>query len=137
MTGPSDPALRRSRVCYDHLAGELAVRFFSTAMSHGWFDAQHLPDESTSVRLLPIGREGLARLGIDADLTADPVANTRRPGCRACMDWSERRHHLAGTIGARLLTHCLQRGWAVRAPDSRAVVFRKRGERALFEAFAE
>lgn len=131
VTGPSDPALRRARVCYDHLAGEIAVRFFDRAIAHGWFDAEPLPDETTAVRLTRSGEAAFSALGIDAGA----AAAARRPRCRACMDWSERRHHLAGALGARLLDTCLERGWARRGRDSRAVTFLARGERALFAEF--
>lgn len=131
VTGPADPALRRARVCYDHLAGDVAVRFFEAAAEHGWFESQTLPDETTTVAATPLGLDGLSRLGVDVAVPRD----TRRPTCRACMDWSERRHHLAGTFGARLLDLCLSRGWARRTADSRAIVFRAQGERALFAVF--
>lgn len=131
VTGPSDPALRRARVCYDHLAGELAVRCFELARARDWFDEHVLPDETTAVQLTPNGAAALSRAGIDVGAAAD----SRRPACRACMDWSERRHHLAGTLGARLLIHCLERGWARRVSDSRAVKFDRRGEQALLAVF--
>ncbi len=130
VTGPADPALRRARACYDHLAGDLAVRFFDAAVDRGWFDARPVHDETTTVVLTDVGARGLTALGVD-------VAPDRgRAPCRACMDWSERRHHLAGTLGARLLTHCLARGWGRRAGTSRAVTFDARGERALLAPFA-
>ena len=131
-TGPSDPALRRARVCYDHLAGEIAVRFFERAIGHGWFETGPPADETTAVRLTEAGEAGFAALDIE---TRAP-SGSRRARCRACMDWSERRHHLAGALGARLLDACLERGWVRRTGQSRAVAFGARGERALFAAFS-
>jgi hypothetical protein len=70
-------------------------------------------------------------------LDVSSLEDARRPVCLACLDWSERRHHLAGSLGAALLGHCLSRGWARRQRDSRVVVFSALGERALHARFAE
>ncbi|WP_229804569.1 hypothetical protein [Paludibacterium paludis] len=84
---------------------------------------------------LKVGPEGLAWfrwMGIDAG----EVANGRRALCRACLDWSERRHHLAGALGAALFEWVLALGWARRVPDSRIVICTPQGEasfRGLFE----
>jgi len=120
--GPSDPALRVARVCYDHLAGERGV----------W-----MLDRLRERRLLthdvsPAGHEFFTRFGIDVDA----LSRARRVLCRTCLDWSERRHHLAGALGAALLQRIFALGWARREIDSRVVVFSEKGDlvfRAQFE----
>jgi DNA-binding transcriptional ArsR family regulator len=118
---PREPALRKARVCYDHLAGELGVFVYEGMARHGAFAL-----DADGVALTPAGRALVARLGID------PLpAATRRPLCRHCLDWSERRHHLAGALGTALLDRFQQLGWAHRVPDSRVLAFSANGEAAL------
>jgi len=123
-TGPRDPELRRARVCYDHLAGDAAVRMYDRLQAAGMIAAT-----AGALRLTKAGERFFSALGIDLDA----VASGRRPLCRACLDWSERRHHLAGALGAALLDHIYDRGWAERAANSRVVTFTKAGA-ARFEA---
>jgi len=125
-TGPRDPALRRARVCYDHLAGELAVALFDSMAGRGF-----LALEACGVRLTGTGEGFVSGLGI----ALDGAAETGRPFCRACLDWSERRDHLAGPLGARLLQLSYASGWARRAADSRAVTITPKGQAALGAAF--
>ena len=128
MAGPRDPALRRARVCYDHLAGHHAVVLFERAVDRGWLDVRPAADERTprDADRGPAPTRS-ARRGIDIDA----VRHGRRPPCLACMDWSERRHHLAGGLGSAVLELCLKKRWARRTADSRAVVFGPAGERAF------
>lgn len=126
MAGPREPALRHARVCYDHLAGDLGVRVFDSLVAQ-----RHVRDGAGGLAPTTGGRRFFARLGIDVDA----LAGGRRPLCRACLDWSVRRHHLAGSVGAALLAQCLARGWARRLRDSRVVSFTPPGERALAEWF--
>ena len=91
-TGPKDPALRRARICYDHLAGDLGVQMLDSMKKQRLVRAEQAGDR-TDRRRPALHGEGLQ---IDADALAHP----RRPVCKACLDWSERRHHLAGTLGA-------------------------------------
>jgi hypothetical protein len=79
----------------------------------------------------PRGREFFAELGLDTDA----LARERRPLCRTCLDWSMRRHHLAGALGAALLRRCYELGWARREKGSRVVLFSPAGEKALRERF--
>lgn len=65
------------------------------------------------------------------DIDTDRIATAKRSFCRACLDWSERRHHLAGALGAALLVRIQELGWAKREKGSRAIVFSDRGELAL------
>jgi hypothetical protein len=80
-----------------------------------------------AIALTDIGQRIVRELGIDTAA----LASTRRPACRTCLDWSERRHHLAGTVGAALLKRFEELGWAKRLPESRVMAFSPAGERAL------
>lgn len=125
-TGPKDPALRKARVCYDHLAGELGVLLYASLLQRQAFDFN-----DTTVALSAEGERLISELGIDAR----GVRSQKRVSCRVCMDWSERRHHLAGAVGAALLARVIELGWAVRDRSSRAVNFRPHGERAFRDCF--
>lgn len=121
-TGPRDPALRKARVCYDHLAGELGVLAYEEMLRQGVFEIRQ-----EGPWLTQHGRLWFRHLGIDTDA----LACAKRSFCRACLDWSERRHHLAGALGAALLTRIQELGWAKRARDSRVIVFSDQGEASL------
>lgn len=123
---PREPALRKARVCYDHLAGELGVLVFD-----GLEERRLLHTGSEGLQLTPRGRQFFAGMGIDTDA----LASQRRPLCRACLDWSVRRHHLAGALGAALLQRCYALGWARRLKDSRVVNFSTAGEKELRDRF--
>lgn len=121
-SSPREPALRKARVCYDHLAGELGVLLYERLLARGAF----APD-AAGLRLTEAGSAIAGALGVD--VTA--ASGTRRAFCRTCLDWSERRHHLAGTLGDALLARFEELGWARRSLDSRVVAFSEAGERAL------
>jgi DNA-binding transcriptional ArsR family regulator len=124
---PREPALRKARVCYDHLAGELGVLAFESLTRR-----RLLRSENEKLELTVSGRRFCRdELGIDVDA----LAAGRRPLCRTCLDWSVRRHHLAGVLGAALLARCLDLGWARRVKGSRVVSFSPAGEAALRELF--
>lgn len=117
--GPKDEAMRHARSCYDHLAGRMAVEMFGHWMASGilcW--------RNQALHLTRNGRDFLSPRGI----VFVSLENGKRPLCRSCMDWSERRHHLAGTLGAEILDMTVAKGWAVREPRLRTVSFSKRGE---------
>ncbi|QNM98118.1 ArsR/SmtB family transcription factor [Chitinimonas koreensis] len=121
-SSPREPALRRARVCYDHLAGALGVAAFDAMVRQGLLrtgDGGAAPTEA--------GQAWFAAFGIDVAA----LASGRRACCRPCLDWGERRHHLAGALGAAFLQRIFALGWAARAPDSRVVVFTPRGEQAF------
>jgi DNA-binding transcriptional ArsR family regulator len=122
-SSPREPALRRARVCYDHLAGELGVIAFEALMAHGAFKR----DAGNGLQLTARGQQWFAAFGIDAQA----LASQRRMFCRACLDWSERRHHLAGALGSALLQRFFELGWARRVKDTRIVLFTPPGEQAF------
>lgn len=123
---PADPALRRARQCYDHLAGELGVQIHEHLVRTGALERRG-PD---GLEVTSPGARLFAELGVD--VTA--LAGQRRPLCRSCLDWSERRHHLAGALGAALLQQVTARRWARRDRASRALHFSALGESALRRA---
>ena len=122
-TGPKDLALREARVCYNHLAGQMATRLFDRLVAQ-----RYLELGSDGLALTAGGAAFFAQIGIDLG----QFAGQRGPLCRECLDWSERRSHLAGRLGRALLTNILARGWATRDQNSRAVIFSPKG-RAEFE----
>lgn len=124
--GPREPALRRARVCYDHLAGDMGVSVFDALLRD-----KLLRNGGAEVELTPKGRRFFEDFGIDLEA----AAGSRRPLCKTCLDWSVRRHHLAGGLGAALLARCFELGWAKRAEGSRVVQLSPRGEKALRERF--
>src|SRR5665213_1098940 len=91
-TGPKDPALRRARVCYDHLAGDLGVQMLDSMKKQRLIRQRRQEIELTA--------EGKRFLTETLQISLHTLAHPRRPLCKACLDWSERRHHLAGTLGA-------------------------------------
>jgi hypothetical protein len=87
--------------------------------------------EGAQLALTKAGTELFRRLGVEVEA----LGVSRRPLCRPCLDWSARRHHLAGALGAALLGRCLELGWALRVRGSRVVAFSPQGERALRARF--
>jgi len=120
--GPSAPALRKARVCYDHLAGELGVLVHDRLAAQGTFCFG-----ADGIALTAAGADLVGQVGID---TAT-LARARRPLCRTCLDWSERRHHIAGALGSALLERFERLGWARRVAGSRVMAFDAQGEAAL------
>jgi DNA-binding transcriptional ArsR family regulator len=125
--GPKDSAMRKARVCYDHLAGDLGVALFDNLKHAG-----HIGLADGELEITEAGAEFLQATGI----TLKQKPGSRRPQCRACLDWSERREHLAGAAGAAILQHIIERGWARRDPESRAILFSASGEMAFQGIFA-
>jgi hypothetical protein len=125
--GPREPALRKARVCYDHLAGELAVIVYEGLHARGVLAA-----DGDGLALTPTGSAWFGSFGIDAAREA----GRHRAFCRPCLDWGERRHHLGGALGAALLKRLYELGWASRARDSRVVSFTPKAEQELRFAFA-
>lgn len=120
--GPADESLRRARVCYDHLAGEAGVRLFESLR-----ERDIISGGEDGLILTRYGREWCELIGID--LAA--LRHGRRLLLRCCLDWSERRMHLAGALGAAICECLFASGCARREPDSRAITFSARGEQFL------
>jgi len=125
-TGPRDPALRKARVCYNHLAGELGVHMFDSLQVR-----RSLVGVGDEIDLSADGRAFVTGLGIDLEALRNP----RRPLCKSCLDWSARRSHLAGSLGTALLQRFYDLGWASRLDGSRIVAFTGDGEDAFLSAF--
>ena len=125
-TGPKDPALRRARVCYDHLAGDLGVQMLDSMRTQKLVRQKKQDIELTA--------EGSRFLEKNFQISKDMLSHPRRPVCKACLDWSERRHHLGGSLGSALLARFFDLKWAKRDSASRAVHFSSRGM-AQFESF--
>jgi DNA-binding transcriptional ArsR family regulator len=130
-TGPKDPALRRARVCYDHLAGDLGVQMLDSLKKQ-----RLLRQRKDEIELTAEGERFLAKT---LQISAESLAHPRRPKCKACLDWSERRHHLAGTLGAALMTRFTELKWAARdaTPGSRVVNFTRNGENRFAALFGD
>jgi DNA-binding transcriptional ArsR family regulator len=125
--GPRDPALRRARVCYDHLAGELGVALLDGLVAGG-----AISDNDGALSLTQAGATFVRAFGV----APETLSQRRRPVCKACLDWSERRSHLAGALGAALLDEIQARGWARRLEGGRALAFSPPGLAAFERTFA-
>ena len=125
-TGPKDPALRKARACYNHLAGELGVQMLDSLLARAMVD----PSED-SLALTNNGRAFMEGFGIDLDA----LGKTPRPLCKPCLDWSARRSHLAGSLGAALLNRFYENGWAHRQNGTRVIEFSATGENEFHRLF--
>ena len=123
-TGPRDPRMRFARTCYDHLAGRLAVALADRLVE----ERAVVIDDETAV-LTDRAPTVLASLGLDG--IAPAQGSSKRPACRPCLDWGERRMHLAGRLGTLLCSHTLQQGWLLQKADSRTLELTPRGATAL------
>jgi DNA-binding transcriptional ArsR family regulator len=121
-----DDQMRRARTCYDHLAGELGVALTDSMIERG-----HLTLETDAGELTAQGSKFLTGLG--ADLGS--ASRSRRAFCRPCLDWSERRPHLAGRVGASIATLAFERGWIRRRPQGRSVEITEDGIAAFRNLF--
>ncbi len=123
---PRDEALRLARTCYDHLAGQLGVALADALAGRGYLVLDGDGGEVTEAGARFLGEFGL-------DLAR--LSRQRRRFCRPCLDWSERRHHLGGALGAALAARCVELAWIERIRDSRAVSITAAGRRGLAEVF--
>jgi DNA-binding transcriptional ArsR family regulator len=127
---PNTPnMLRNARTCYDHLAGTTAVTLRDRFMAMGWLTAPSQEDGAYDVTAK--GAKALESLGIDLA----GARATRRRFAYGCLDWSERRPHIGGAVGAALLQLLLRKRWASQHLDSRAISITRLGRRELLERF--
>jgi DNA-binding transcriptional ArsR family regulator len=138
-------ALRRGRLCYDHLAGRVGVELMRAMLERdvltggdGTYDPDSAPTDRLAApghdvdyRLTDSGADLLTHLGVDVDA----LCGGRRPLIRYCLDWTEQRHHLAGAVGAAVTARLLQLGWLVRTPQPRTVRVTDEGASGLADTF--
>ncbi len=123
-TANISPALCRARTCYDHLAGKLGV-----AVTDAWVARGYLIENEASYDLTDIG----AGLLEDWDIDVVNLRQKQRKFAYPCLDWSERRFHLAGAVGAAVADHFLSADWVRRRPHDRSLLVTAAGELALFD----
>jgi DNA-binding transcriptional ArsR family regulator len=124
---PQVEALRYARSCYDHLAGELGVGI-AVAL-----EARGLIASAGQGKQLNVTREGAAWFEAVLDIDVRELKPRPHGLARRCLDWTERRHHIAGPLGTRLLQRCCDFGWLTRSHNSRAVQLTRKGRRKLQE----
>lgn len=125
--GPKDPHLRQARICYDHLAGVRGVGVMESCVRRGFLTLA--PDGDLTLT------EGGAGFFTGLGLDVSALSGQRRALCRSCLDWSERRFHLAGGLGAALLGHMKDQAWLRHRRDSRILDITPKGEIALQRYF--
>ncbi len=123
--GPRDEAMRLARTCYDHLAGKLGV-----AVTNALIERDYLKPAGQQFRLTPNGATFLAKIGVDLE-----PRRSRRAFCRSCLDWSERRPHAGGALGAAIAARFFELRWIERLPDVRTVLITDLGYDKLWELF--
>ncbi|HEY9558637.1 MAG TPA: metalloregulator ArsR/SmtB family transcription factor [Acidimicrobiales bacterium] len=125
-SSPADPRapadLVHARTCYDHLAGELAVQIYERLLADG-----HLAEDGGDVAITPTGLELLAAIGADVDA----LRGAGRSAARPCLDWTQRRHHLAGAAGKELLRALIDNGWIKRGQRPRSVRITEAGRKSI------
>ena len=141
--GPRDAALRQARVCYDHLAGDAGVAFYDRLVASGVLREVARKGARTSLSAAAVSPAALAQppaLELTSagesffhDWGLDPavIPRGRRPLCRSCLDWSVRRSHLGGALGAAVLDRIFELKWARREAGARVVTFTPPGRRAF------
>ena len=122
----ADEALRLARTCYDHFAGRLGVSLADALGERG-----HLIMGDEAGEITDAGAAFFARFGLDLG----ELRRRRRAYCRPCLDWTERRFHLGGAVGAALAERCFALRWFERQRDSRALLITGAGQRGLNEVF--
>ena len=123
---PADEALRFARTCYDHLAGRLGVAIADALVANGCIVLTEDGGEVTDT-----GARVLRAFGA----VVTPKPGSKRIYCRPCLDWSERRHHVAGHVGAEICRRCLELGWLMRERDTRALRLTAAGVAGLADTF--
>ncbi len=127
-TGPKDPALRKARICYNHLAGDFGVQLFNSLKARDYFT-----ETEERIELTGGGEEFFVKFGIQPD----ELRKSRRIFCKPCLDWSERRFHLAGSLGQAVMDRMIELGWCKLENGSRVIHFNATGEQYFREIFYE
>ena len=126
-TGPRDAAMRRARICYNHLAGEAGVAIADAMRARGQIDLA-----GDGAALTASGLQMLEEIGVE-------LRSGKKAGgavfCRPCLDWSERRHHIAGAAGAAIFSSFLKHNWIRRMEHSRALIITPTGITAFEHHF--
>jgi DNA-binding transcriptional ArsR family regulator len=123
---PNTPSrLRAARTCYDHMAGQIAVAFHDRIKELGWLQCAAPSD--TVYEVTGAGEDGLKRLGIDVEA----LRSLRRRFAFACLDWSERRPHIGGALGAALLKLALSKKWVTQDMEGRGLKLTALGRREI------
>ncbi len=121
---PQKKAIRDARLCYDHIAGKLGVQICNAMV-----DQKILTPASRDFELTKNGERFFEGLGIDLA----EIRSNRRMFARQCLDWSERKPHVAGALGAAFTNHSFKQGWIIRAKQRRVVVVTPKGKQAFFK----
>jgi DNA-binding transcriptional ArsR family regulator len=119
--------LRHARTCYDHIAGVLGV-----GLAERLTEREHVVLGDEAGEVTPAGADFLAKLGVDLS----HARAKRRVFCRPCLDWTERRPHIGGAVGAALANRCFEMKWIERVRDGRALTIMPAGRRGLMEHFS-
>jgi DNA-binding transcriptional ArsR family regulator len=119
-------ALAEARTCYDHLAGRLGV-----ALTEALVARNHIALSEDGGMVTPSGEDLFRSFGFEVRSKSP----SRRPFCRPCLDWSERRPHLAGALGAAIAARCFELDWIARIRDTRAVLITQKGRRGFADTF--
>lgn len=125
-TGPRDAELRQARVCYNHLAGDMGTQMFDSLMVQG-----HLVLDGEELKLTDTG----AAFASEFEIDVEGLCKARAPVCRECLDWSERRSHLAGSLGRAFLNRLEELAWAKRDQKTRVVTFSRNGAEEFKKLF--
>jgi hypothetical protein len=125
LRSPQAEALRYARSCYDHLAGELGVAIAYAMRDRG------LIAPIAQGKAVDVTRAGVKWFDAVFDIDLSKLRPGRHGLACKCLDWTERRHHLAGPLGARLFERCCELGWLKRTPQSRAVQLTRKGRDGL------
>jgi DNA-binding transcriptional ArsR family regulator len=121
-----DKPIRFCRTCYDHLAGKAGVM-----LTDGLINKKFIIKKDADFEVSPEGEVYFKALGINTGF----LKQQKRVFARACLDWTERRHHLAGALGAALLEQMIAKDWVRKTQNSRAMVLTGKGRKAFFDEF--
>ncbi|GHN02302.1 putative HTH-type transcriptional regulator YdfF [Cytophagales bacterium WSM2-2] len=119
-----DHGLKHCRTCYDHLAGEVGVQLAETMLAK-----KLIKKDPAGYQLTPAGRQFFEKLDIDVE----SLMKQRRPLLKPCLDWTERKHHVAGSLGAAWLSHMLKNDWLRKKKNSREVIVSAKGQKEFYE----